>query len=119
LRLLIVVDEVGNFDLYDNGDVRRIDLIRFLSENQIDLLHLQAVRFGSQHAQVDIQTEYKLAETLRTRLEMVHVQFVAGTISLASEGDPLFEENLQKTWNYNVVLSSEDWAGEAGLLHRH
>jgi hypothetical protein len=116
LRLLIVVDEVGNFDLYDNGDVRRIDLIRFLSENQIDLLHLQAVRFGSQHAQVDIQTEYKLAETLRTRLEMVHVQFVAGTISLASEGDPLFEENLQKTWNYNVVLSSEDWAGEAGFL---
>ena len=116
LRKLVLVDELEQYELVDSDKKRSINLFEYLSQQQISDLHLLAVRFGSSQVRIDAKTEYQLAETLRTRLQLVQSTFTAGTLSLMSEGDPLDIGHFQATWKYNLLISPEDWAGQPGFL---
>lgn len=116
LRKLVIVDEQERFELVDTGVSKPIELFDYLSQQQISDLHLLAVRFGASQVRISAQTEYQLAETLRTRLHSVQSTFTAGTLSLMSEGDPLDIGHFQATWKYNLLISPEDWAGQPGFL---
>jgi len=103
-------------ELIENGQAQNVGIGKFLAQHGVDELQLLAIRtntIGSTSHGVEVS----LADWLRGEISKAGSQFTMGVLVALKIEDAISAEMFIPQWDYNLLLSPQEGAGEQGFVN--
>jgi len=103
-------------ELIENGQSQNVGIGKFLAQHGVDELQLLAIRtnpVGTESHGIEVS----LADWLRGEISKAGSQFTTGVLVALKPEDPISAGMFIPQWDYNLLLSPQEGAGEQGFVN--